>query len=122
MKKIILLVDDDKDILGLLKESFEDLSFEVIAVSNAQSAVEVLNMKKVDCLVTDISMPGMNGVELAAFYRKKHGAHAPLFFITAYMDYSREELNTFKPNAIMFKPFDFEEASMLVKNYFMRAA
>lgn len=122
MRKIVLLVDDDKDILGLLKESFEDLSFEVLAVDNALSAVDILNTRRVDCLVTDISMPGMNGVELARYYRKKQGVHSPLFFITAYMDYSREELNTFKPNAIMFKPFDFEEVSMLVKHHFLRAA
>ena len=120
MKHIILLVDDDKDILSLMKESLEDLSFEVIAVDSAQSAVEKINSHTIDCLVTDISMPEMNGVELAQVYRRKLGDSAPLFFITAYMDYSREELNAYNPNAIMFKPFDFEEAAILIKNYFLR--
>lgn len=119
MTKTILLVDDDKNILEVFKEGLEDLSFEVIAVESAELAQKALSEKKVDCVVTDIIMPGMSGVHLAQFLREKDET-MPLFFITAYMDYSREDLNVFRPKAVIFKPFDVEEAALLIKNHFLR--
>ncbi|MBY0414093.1 MAG: response regulator [Bdellovibrionales bacterium] len=119
MKKTILLVDDDKNILELFKEGLEDLSFDVITATDAASALKILDSKKIDCIVSDIVMPEMNGVELATIIRSKNET-LPLFFITAYMDYSREDLNAFKPKAVIFKPFDIEEAALLIKNHFLR--
>lgn len=119
MKKTILLVDDDKNILNLFKEGLEDLSFEVITVESGELAITILAEMRIHCIVTDITMPGMSGVELAKYVRSNF-EKVPLFFITGYLDYSREELNKFKPEAIIFKPFDIEEAALLIKNYFLR--
>ena len=116
---IILLVDDDLGLVELLKEGLEDLSFEVMTASNGLEALEVMKEGKIDCLVTDITMPGMNGVELVRNIREKN-QHLPVFFITGYMDYPRDVLNAFHPQAVIFKPFDIEEAALLVKNYFLR--
>ena len=115
----ILLVDDDSRILELLKESFLDLSFKVFTAEGGREALDLLLREKVDCIVSDVSMPEMNGPE---FIRELYarGEKIPFFYITGYRDYPRESLNEFKPRAIIFKPFDFEEAAMLVKNHLMR--
>ncbi len=118
-KLSILLVDDDQGILGLLKESCLDLSFEVYLAGNGQEALDFLLKNKVDCIVTDIAMPIMNGISLIKLLREK-GDSTPFFFITGYQDYPREELTLLKPSAIIFKPFDFEEAAILIKNHLMR--
>lgn len=115
----VLIVDDDPNILELLQESLEDLSFTVIKALNGEEALAIVHSQKIDCLITDIAMPKMDGPELV---RKLHseGYSMPLFFITGYQDYPRENLNLFKPRAIIFKPFDFEELALLVKNHMMR--
>lgn len=115
----ILIVDDDPNILELLQESLEDLSFKVVKALNGKEALAVLRAQKVDCLVTDISMPEMDGPELIRTIQQE-GSRLPFFFITAYQDYPKENLNQLKPRAIIFKPFDFEELALLVKNHMMR--
>lgn len=112
----VLLVDDDVDLLLLFKESLENLSFTVVTASSGLLALEYLKKNKVDCLISDINMPSMSGAELAAQLIEL-GFNIPLFFITGYYDYPREELNKYKARAIIFKPFDFEEAATLIKSH-----
>lgn len=116
----ILLVDDDSGLLEVFKEGLEDLSFNVVTAQNGLEAKSILDQnKQIDCLITDISMPQMNGAELVTYLRGEEN-QIPVFFITGYMDYSREVLNSFRPKAVIFKPFDIEEAALLVKNHFLR--
>ncbi len=116
----VLLVDDDPGLLEVFKEGLEDLSFNVITAINGLEAKNILDQNKhIDCLVTDITMPEMNGAELVTYLRGED-KEIPVFFITGYMDYSREVLNSFHPKAVIFKPFDIEEAALLIKNHFLR--
>lgn len=119
-KITILLVDDDPDLVMLFKECLEDLSLNVLTASNGFEAKNLLDKNKnIDCLITDITMPEMSGVELVTYLRGED-RNLPVFFITGYMDYSREVLNSFHPKAVIFKPFDIEEAALLIKNHFLR--
>ncbi len=114
----VLVVDDDPVILEIFRENLEDLSFNVFTASSAKEALK-LDMDKIDCIITDVIMPEMTGTELINILESK-GHHKILFFMTGYKDYPREELNKFKPRAIIFKPFDIEEAALLIKNHMMR--
>jgi CheY-like chemotaxis protein len=115
----ILVVDDDADILELFKESLEDLSFQVRTAQDGVIALNFLTTNKVDFIITDIAMPNMSGLEFIHKLQERLD-FTPFFFITGYHDYPREELNRYKPRAIIFKPFDIAEAAMLVKNHLMR--
>lgn len=115
----VLVVDDDLSVVELFKEALEDLSLHVYTATSGQEALVFLDKNKVNCIVTDVAMPEMDGIEFIELIHAR-GDHTPFFFITGYLDYSRESLNDLKPRAIMFKPFDFEEAAMLVKNHLMR--
>ena len=119
MTHSVLLVDDDKDIIELLRQNLEDLSFRVYSAENGQVALDFLAKNKVDCVVTDISMPVIDGAEFIKRLQAR-GDFTPFFIITGYLDYPREDLNQYKPRAIIFKPFDFEEAAILIKNHLMR--
>jgi DNA-binding NtrC family response regulator len=114
----ILVVDDDPAILELFRDSLMDLSFEVITATSALQALE-LDFSKIDCIVTDVMMPLMNGVEFISTLNAR-GDNKIIFFITGYKDFPREELNKLHPRAIIFKPFDIEEATILIKNHLMR--
>ena len=65
-RRIILLVDDDPMIRSLTSDSLETLGYTVLRASNGEGAVELLQKKgRIDLLITDIQMPGMDGMELA---------------------------------------------------------
>lgn len=114
----ILLVDDDPDLIEVLKEELEDRSFNVICALDAYSAEALMAKNNFDCLVTDISMPGRSGLEMVATLRAA-GNEIPVYFITGYTDCSREKLNALRPKAIIFKPFDTEEIAVLIRNNFL---
>lgn len=116
----ILIVDDDSGVLELFKEALEDQSIQVLTADNGLAAKNIIANEAIDCLVTDITMPEMNGAELVTYLRGEDN-EIPVFFITGYQDYSREVLNSFKPKAVIFKPFDFEEVSELIKNHLSKA-
>jgi DNA-binding NtrC family response regulator len=119
IKKTVVVIDDDEEILELIKDSLEDLSFTVIAMSDSSKVLEKINVDKIDCVLTDVLMPKLDGVQLALKLREKNYT-GPIFFITGYSDYPREVLNQVKPQAIIFKPFDVEEAAILIKNHLMK--
>ncbi len=112
----VLIIDDDSDIAELIEDSLLNLSFDVFKASNGLDALEFLKDHKVDCILCDISMPNMTGPEFISKLQAKND-FTPFYFITGYLDYPREQLNVYKPIAVIFKPFDFEETAMLVKNY-----
>lgn len=66
MSRIILVVDDEPLVLDFTVTTLEDLGHEVIAASSAQEALlKLAAEQRIDILITDISMPGMDGIALA---------------------------------------------------------
>jgi signal transduction histidine kinase len=64
-RRCVLLVDDDELVREVLMTSLEDVGFVMLAAENAKRALALLDQgADVDALVTDFSMPGMNGLEL----------------------------------------------------------
>ncbi|NOX97939.1 MAG: response regulator [Nitrospirae bacterium] len=62
--KTILIVDDEKRIRSLYTQLFSKEGFRVIATSKATDANEILLREKVDIMLLDINMPGVDGSEL----------------------------------------------------------
>jgi CheY-like chemotaxis protein len=62
----VLIVDDDRIILDLLKEQISVYGYQPILASSGEDALQIANQKdKIDLLLTDIIMPGINGIDLA---------------------------------------------------------
>lgn len=64
MKFTLLLVDDEKSIRETLKIVLENAGYIVITAGDGFEAIEHLNYNMVDILITDLRMPGMNGIQL----------------------------------------------------------
>lgn len=81
MQKRILVVDDDKMNLrrtSLILEKYYD----VLVVESGQEALNKLQGEKIDLVLLDIAMPGMNGIE--TFEKmKESGLEIPVIFLTA---------------------------------------
>lgn len=85
MKKNVLIVDDDQELLLLLKEGLEKYEeiFSVILAGDGQAAVEKLEDNPVSLVVTDLYMPRMDGLNLLAHIMENY-PEMPVIIITGY--------------------------------------
>lgn len=107
MERRILLVDDQRDILKLLRSALDTLKNEKIKISEAPSGEEALlesTRHKVDLLVTDYKLPGMSGVELMHKIRVRH-PEVKVILVTGTSDKkARDEMLNAGALAIFDKP------------------
>ncbi len=66
MSRVVLVVDDEPLVLDVTATMLEDLGCEVLTAGNADEALDKLfNDQRIEVLITDVNMPGMNGFDLA---------------------------------------------------------
>src|SRR5438045_413691 len=63
-KGTILVIDDEKDLIDLVRYNLEKEGFDVIAASDGQSGLEVASRHAPDLVVLDLMMPGMDGLQI----------------------------------------------------------
>lgn len=85
-KKSIVVVDDDSNHRNLLAEFLEPMGFKVKGHASARSCLEALDERAVDVFLLDISMPGMNGWELAERIRQRCEGPVRILMISALVD------------------------------------
>lgn len=112
-QKVILCVDDEVDILELFRDEFVDLGFKVLEASNGVDAFNIFKDNHIDCIVSDIRMPGGDGVSLVKNI-KNEGSDVPIFLVTGFSDYTTEDLTALGINAVIFKPFDLDEVVQMI--------
>ncbi|HON56258.1 MAG TPA: response regulator [bacterium] len=111
MKYKVLIIDDDVNILETIKRrlDFEE-KLQVIAKTNPLEAIDMIKREKVDIILTDISMPEMNGLDVLKNV-KDIDAFAQVIIMTGYStsDLAIECLR-YGANDYLLKPFDDMEA------------
>lgn len=104
----ILIVDDEDSLLLTLVANLELEGFEVIGAENAARALELLHREAFDLVLTDIRMPGMNGVELFRTIRSV-SPHMPVILMTGFaIEGMVDEAILEGAFAVLPKPFDIE--------------
>ncbi|MFK7951292.1 MAG: response regulator [Ekhidna sp.] len=116
----ILYVDDEETNLFLLKVTFES-KYKVLTASSGDEGLEVLKQHQNDIIVviSDMSMPGMNGVEFIQLAKKEH-SKISYFILTGY-DYNDEIDEALKSNVIhkfFTKPFDAAQIEDAIEETF----
>ena len=79
----ILIVDDELNIRRILQMAFEKVGHEVSVAEDAYSALGLLESQNFDLVITDVTMPGMNGYELQKVVHEKQ-PDIPVIIMTAY--------------------------------------
>ena len=103
MAKQILIVDDEQDIVSLLRDYFEINGYDVITAENGTQAIEQA-AKQPDLILLDINMPDLDG--LAVCKKIRDFVSCPILFLTAKVE-DNDKLNGFQVGGddYIFKPF-----------------
>ncbi len=81
-KARVVVVDDDKDSLEMLSYVVEMNGCEVWTASDGIEALEVIALHRPHCVITDMKMPRMDGIELVAELRRLYGSELVLVAMT----------------------------------------
>lgn len=82
-KATILLVDDNKEMVDYLKDNFKSEYITLIA-GNGEEALEMMKEQKVDLILSDVMMPGIDGIKLCEIVKKNmQTCHIPVILLSA---------------------------------------
>src|SRR6266702_5903789 len=106
--KFVAIVDDDDSVRSTLYELLRSAGFTSRAFESAEAFLSSGHQQETACLITDIRMPGMSGLELQARLNAER-CRIPTIFITAHGD-AKMRMQALRAGAVEFlaKPFDDE--------------
>lgn len=113
---LVYIVDDEVEITNIIAEVLEDIDFAVQKFNSAKDLLAALNESVPDVVLSDINMPGMNGVEMIESINEIN-QDIPVIFISAYItkDVMLNALN-YGAYAFIEKPFDEIRIANVVRN------
>ena len=117
-KYSILLVDDNKDFIAFLKESFDDKFNKILTAKDGQEAIILAKQYCPDIIVSDVMMPRKNGYELCREIKETiEISHIPVILLTARND-QKSELQGYNngADAYLSKPFEVENLWKLINS------
>lgn len=117
VKKHILIVDDDRTILKLLKSALGD-TYDVTTMINGVMVDKCLETKNVDLMILDYEMPIETGADIFRRVKKNpKAAHIPVCFLTGVSEREKiMEVMSLKPHGYLLKPIDMDMLTATVKN------
>jgi RNA polymerase sigma factor (sigma-70 family) len=110
----VFVVDDDSSTRELLAWLMKRNGLAFEAFADARSFLEAYDTERPGCLVLDLNMPGMNGLDLQQ-YLKERGVQLPVIFLSAGADVPKA-VRAVREGAVDFieKPFDYKRVVELV--------
>jgi CheY-like chemotaxis protein len=102
----VLLVEDNQEVSLITVEYLTELGHRTVAVAAAESALERLTQRNFDAVLTDVSLPGMSGIELAKELVKQY-PKLPVVISSGYGSNVEVMLGTRQPGVFVLpKPYD----------------
>lgn len=119
----VLVVEDDPAVRMLVREVLQELHYEPIEIADPIAAVPLLaSDTRIDLMISDVGMPGMNGRELADVARR-HRPDLPILFITGYAEHATVRAGFLGTNMSMVtKPFSLEGLATKINALIGRAS
>lgn len=110
-EQIVFVVDDDQSVRGALTNLFRSMELHVRVFGSAAELLQSKLPDVVSCLVLDIRLPGVNGLEFQTSLAKA-GIHIPIIFISGHGDIPMS-VKAMKAGAVDFLPKPFRDQDML---------
>ncbi len=113
--KYILAVDDEPSMLRLLEISLRQAGYQPLTAKDGREALDLIRARDVDCVVTDLHMPRMDGLQLLKEIRQMD-ADLPVIIVTAQGEV-KSAIEAMKHGAsdYILRPFDLEELELSIK-------
>jgi DNA-binding response OmpR family regulator len=118
MKNRILVVDDEPDAVELIRFNLQAAGFDVVTANTGELAIEKTRAIRVDLMVLDLMLPGIDGFEVCKVLRREAAtANLPILMLTA----KAEEINRILglelgADDYLVKPFSPRELVLRIKN------
>ncbi|MGD8484172.1 MAG: nitrogen regulation protein NR(I) [Thioalkalispiraceae bacterium] len=111
----VWIVDDDRSIRWVLEKAFKQAEMLVNSFDNAADALKALNKDQPDVIISDVRMPGMNGMDMMDEIHQQY-PDIPVIIITAHSDLD-SAVSAYQEGAFEYlpKPFDVDEAVELTR-------
>lgn len=104
-RRLILLVDDEKDIIDSVSEFLKESSFDVIAETDPEKAVRLARHMLVDLVILDLQMPKLDGLEVLRLLREQQ-PNLKVIILTGQMANFESRIQNVKLDRIILKPPD----------------
>ncbi len=111
--KRVIVIDDDNNILNTLKIVFRKENLEIKYLNNPIEALEIIKKEEFDCVISDIEMPEINGIELIREIQKEREVEK-IIFMSSNIDKYLEEIKLVGGYALK-KPVKKEEIMEIIK-------
>lgn len=115
----ILIVEDERALRETLQDIFEQKQYDVIVAENGDEALSIASESRPDVIITDISMPVMDGYEFVErFSESKLGRTVPIIMLTAKVS-EVDKIRGLNLGAVDYitKPFDYRELELKIQNH-----
>lgn len=114
MSEHILIVEDDDAVRNSLHDCLTKSEYNALSVPSAEEALEIINSGTIQIVITDILLPGKDGLQLTSQIKKNYDID--VIVMTGYSEnYSYEEAINKGASDLVFKPFRFEELLLRLK-------
>lgn len=117
-KARILLVDDERGIRYILRKMLEGAGYEVVEASSGEDCLDILDKEKLDLVLLDVMMPGLNGWEVCTRIKsRKETVNIPVGMLTV-RNSKEDKLKSFEKCGAdwhISKPIDHESLLEAVK-------
>ncbi len=113
-ESLVWIADDDTSIRWVLEKSLSSAKIKTRAFETADLLIEQLKKQQPDVIISDIRMPGTDGLQLLEYLKQKH-ANIPIVIMTAHSDLD-SAVASYQGGAFEYlpKPFDIDEALSIV--------
>ncbi len=109
----ILVVDDDVSLLDLLVDTLTTIGYRAVGAPGGAEALEKLRTERFDLVISDIKMPGMDGIALLGEIRRRY-SELPVLFITGVA--TDDIVGRASPDGFLAKPFRISHIEELIEN------
>ena len=119
MKKKILLVDDQEDLIELTRRLLQSRGYEFIGLTEGEGALEIIKKESPDLVILDMIMPGKDGAQICKEMKSDTTTrHIPVILSTGQMlkagDFSQDGFT--EADGYLMKPFEIDEMINKIKD------
>lgn len=112
----VLVVDDEDELREIFVDEFRAIGAKVFEARQGVEALEILHREKIDVVLSDVRMPGGDGISLIRNIDKEIKPKPILFLCSGFSEHSYEEVRALGVIEVFGKPFDWKQVVSAIED------